>query len=83
MPWCELTPTAHKPLDHGQILLELIPPTLTAAMMSEEPGEASNKYTKVIKLSKSLYADDHEGIHFRNGILQKLVRIQMKIEFLM
>lgn len=43
----QLSPTAHKPLDHGEILLMLIPPTLTAGMLNEEPVEASNKFTKV------------------------------------
>ena len=47
VPWCQLTPTAHKPCDHGEILLEVIPPTLTAAMLNEEPAEAQNKFTKV------------------------------------
>ena len=48
VPWCDLTPTAHKPLDHGKVLLELIPPTLTPAMLDESPAEAANKFTKVI-----------------------------------
>ena len=47
VPWCQLTPHVHKPLDHGELLLSIIPPTLTAAMLNEEPAEATNKFTKV------------------------------------
>ena len=47
VPWCQLTPTVHKPMDHGEIILLLLPATLTVAMMNEEPGEATNKYSKV------------------------------------
>ena len=47
VPWKQLTPTVHKPMDHGKLLLEIIPPTLTPGMLSEEPAEASNKFYKV------------------------------------
>ena len=47
VPWKNLTPTVHKPLDHGEVLLIIIPPTITPGMLNEEPAEASNKFYKV------------------------------------
>ena len=44
--WYSMSPTLHKVLEHGHLILELIPPELTAGMLSEEPAEASNKDTK-------------------------------------
>ena len=44
--WYNMSPTLHKVLEHGPQILNLLPPELTAGMLSEEPAEASNKDTK-------------------------------------
>ena len=44
--WYNMSPTLHKVLEHGHQILQLLPPTLTAGMLSEEPAEASNKDVK-------------------------------------
>ena len=44
--WYNLSPTLHKILVHGSQVIQLFPDTITSGMLSEEPGEASNKTLK-------------------------------------
>ena len=46
-PWAYMSPTLHKVLDHFPALLEKLPPTLVAALLTEEGSEAANKVESV------------------------------------
>ena len=44
--WYPLSPTLHKVLEHGSLVMELFPDSVTSGILSEEPAESSNKDVK-------------------------------------
>ena len=44
--WYSLSPTLHKILEHGSLVLQLFPDSIMSGILSEEPAEASNKDVK-------------------------------------
>ena len=51
--WYKISPTLHKILEHGSLVLQLFPDSITSGMLSEEPAEASNKTIKGFQLDHS------------------------------
>ena len=51
--WYPLSPTLHKILEHGSQVLELFPDSITSGLLSEEPGESSNKDVKKFQIEHS------------------------------
>ena len=57
-----MSPTLHKILMHGGDIIRQFPPTITSGMLSEEPGESSNKDIKHVQLAHARQS----SLTFRN-----------------
>ena len=57
--WYKLSPTLHKILEHGSLVIQLFPDSIMSGVLSEEPAEASNKDVKHFQLNHARQ-DSHE-----------------------
>ena len=55
--WYPTCPSLHKVLCHAKDVIRLLPPGITAGMLSEEPAEASNKDVKNFEKNHSFRGD--------------------------
>ena len=51
--WCDPNPTLFKVLDHGHLVLRLLPRGLTAGQLNEEAPEANNKDIKSFQVNRA------------------------------
>ena len=50
VPWAKMNPATHRIIDHGALLLRVLPPGLNISMLSEEPLESNHRIIKFDEL---------------------------------